>query len=299
VQNTPDSPDNDLDTKHASWSLKIPVLRAFERQVLDSLDASKESFWRCRDALAELATSRAALDFVENGLLKGLASPSYIPQLKLLECDRFTLSLRHLSPKPRSTTVNASVQHRMSAIVAGAVEFQRFEQPSPEPLDIFDPNRKIRRCGTYTFRNGEIIECRAATECGYISAVTDNAILFEMRSESLYNFQWSYDSVTLAPKRIAFVDPLDMRAELGLLTALNLGSPESIPYVHSFLKHHNYLIRWLAVRVLIKLDPQRARVHLIAATSDRHPHIRAAARLISQQLDNASRGIDNGLNVAD
>jgi HEAT repeats len=286
-----------LHAKRGQQALKLQPFHDFVLRVINNLDTSPESFWRCRDALANLTMSRGALDYIEGELLSGLTLAHYLPQFVLLECDRFSLHLRFLSPSPASTTISASVEHRLIAMVHGSAQLYRFEQPKAEPLDVFDRERKLVSLGVSALNAGDVMECRAAVDC-YELSVDDAAIIFEMRSEPVYNFQWLYDSATLAPKRIVFVDSQDMRAGLGLLTALNLRSSDSVPYVRSFLGHPNHFIRWSALKAMVHLEPEKAAAHLDAAVHDCHPQVRAAVVQLKLQVDSAGEGVAIGTDVA-
>lgn len=287
---------NRFHQKKSQRALELKPFRGFALCAIEAIDASPESFWNCRNALRELALSRAALDYIEHELLSGLNSPNYMPQLELLECDSFSLNIRLLSPVLPTGTVNSSIEHRMAAIVHGSVLLDRFEQPKVEPVDVFDRGRKIVSLGSSRFGVGDVIGCRAGIDCHQMNG-RSTAILLEMHSTPVYHFQWFYDSVTLIPKRVLYVDSGDMRAQLGLLTALNLRLRESVPYILSFLRHPNYFIRWSALKTLIKLEPEKATAYLEDATHDCHPQIRAAAVQLKSQNENEGRGGIHGAHV--
>jgi len=275
---------SELHAKTGQQALQLRAFQEFVEVIIDSLDSSPESFWRCRNALADLTMSRAALDYIESELLSGLNNALYLPQLELLECDRFSLALRFLLPSQPSNTVSAFVEHRMMAVVHGSAHLHRFEQPHVEPLDILDRERKIVSLGTSTLSTGNVLACRAAVDC-YQLSVDEPVIVFEMRSEPIYKFQWSYDCVSLVPKRIFYVDSREMRAHLGLLTALNLKSSETVPQVRSFLEHPNHFIRWCALKALIQLEPDKISTYLDDAAHDCHPQIRVAAAQLKGQVE--------------
>jgi hypothetical protein len=289
---------SELHAKKGQPALKLQVFQDFVVHVINTLDTPAESFWRCRNALASLAKSRAALDYMEVELLNGLTSPNYFPRFVLLECDRFSLHLRFLSPTPLpSALISAYIEHRMMAMVHGSAYLHRFVQPSPEPLEIFDVKRKIVPLGVSAFRPGDVMECRAAVDCNRLS-VDGAAVIFEMHSEPIYNFQWFYDSATLLPKKILFVDVQDMRAQLGLMTALHLRSADSLPYVRPFLGHPNHFIRWSALKTMASLEPENVKALLEAAVHDHHPQVRAAAMRLKSQVDNTRKEQANGAHVA-
>lgn len=270
-------------------ALKLQPFRQFVLRVMDELNSSPDAFWKCRDALKDLAKSRGALDYIESQLMDGLDSPNYLPELVVLDCNCFSLHLRFLFPGATPRVVSGSVEHRMMAVVHGTVQVHRFEQPKPEPVDVFDPARKIISGGLVQLNVSDVLECRAAVDCSSLS-VTDPAVMFEMRSKAIYSFQWLYDSITLVPKRLLFVDPHDMRAQLALLTALNLGCAELAPSVRSFLDHPNHFIRWFAVKSLVHLEPDNMSAHLEVAVRDRHAQVRAAALQLLQQANIAGKG---------
>jgi hypothetical protein len=272
---------------HATEGLPAIKLRAFSDfvlRILSVLDSSVTSFWGCADALTELATSRAALEYVETELLTSLRSPHYLPQLKLLECDRFTLFLRYVSPKPPATTLRSPIENRLVAMIKGAARLHSFEQLHPEPPDVFSPDRKLVSLGVSSFAAGDVYRSRAGVDC-YDLSTDQDALLFELRSEPVYKFEWLYDRATLAPRRVVFVDLMDMRADLALVAAAHLRSPESIPFVRPFLKHPNHLIRWSAVKALIHLEPGEAAAYLEALEQDCHPQLREAAHRLRAEIE--------------
>jgi hypothetical protein len=270
-------------------ALTLQPFRQFVLRVMDELDSSPDSFWKCRYALEDLAKSRGALEYIECQLLDGLDCPNYVPELVVLDCNCFSLHLRFVLPGSAPRVVSGSVEHRMMAMVHGTAQVHRFEQPRPEPVDVFDPARRIVCGGVVQLRVGDVLECRAAVDCSSLS-VADSAVMFEMRSRPIYSFQWLYDSITLVPKRLLFVDPQDMRAQLALLTALNLGCAELTPNVRSFLDHPNHFIRWFALKCLAHLEPDKMSAHLEVAVRDRHCQVRAAALEIMQQVNNGGKG---------
>jgi hypothetical protein len=83
---------SELHAKKGQPALKLQVFQDFVVHVINTLDTPAESFWRCRNALASLAKSRAALDYMEVELLNGLTSPNYFPRFVLLSiCASFRL----------------------------------------------------------------------------------------------------------------------------------------------------------------------------------------------------------------
>lgn len=270
-------------------ALKLQPFLQFVLRVMDELDSSPDSFWRCRGALEDLAKSRGALEYIECQLLDGLDCPNYLPELVVLDSGGFSLHLRFVFPGPPPKVVSGSVEHRMMAMVHGTAQVHRFEQPRPEPVDVFDPARRIVSGGVVQLRVGDVLECRAAVDCSSLS-VADSAVMFEMRSRPIYSFQWLYDSITLIPKRLLFVNPQDMRAQLALLTALNLGYAELAPNVRSFLEHPNHFIRWCALKTLLHLEPDKMSADLEVAARDRHSQVRTAALQLMQQVNSAGKG---------
>jgi hypothetical protein len=279
--------------KTSQRALELKVFQDFALRTMELIDESPESFWKCHDALKELALSRAALDYIEHELLGGLNSPQYMPQLELLECDSFRLNMRLLSPASTTNTINSSAENRMMAIVHGSILLHRFEQLRVEPIDVLDQNRQLVSRGSSVLEVGDVIKCRAGIDCHQISD-SGTTILFEMHSAPVYSFQWSYDSATLIPKRVLYTNSVDMRAQLGLLTVLNLQSRESVPDVLPFLNHPNYFIRWCALKTLIQLQPEKASAYLEDAMLDGHPQIKAAAVQLKSKGENTAGGDIHG-----
>jgi hypothetical protein len=283
--------DHFLRDLHATDSLpafKVAAFHDFVLHAINVLDSSPDSFWECCCALKDLANSRAALDYVETELLTSLKTTPFLLQLKLLECDRFTLLLRYQPPKPQAaTTLRSSVENRIMAMIKGTARAHRFTQPLMEPFDVFDAGRKIMSLGESSFCPGDLLKCRAGADCFDLCTVRD-CMFFDLRSDPVYTVEWLYDSATLAPRRMVFVDPLDMRIDVALLTVQHLRSQESIPFVRPFLEHPNHFIRLSAAKALLHLEPDKARTYLEALGRDPHPQLRAAARQLMPQPQTVS-----------
>jgi hypothetical protein len=170
-----------FEQKTSQKALALRPFQGFALRAIEAIDAPKGNFWKCQDALRELALSRAALDYIEHELLSGLDSPHYMPQLDLLACDTFSLNIKLLSPTRSMTggtsTINSFIEHRMAAIVHVSVLLERFEQPKVEPVDVFDRERKIVPLGTSTLGVGDVITCRAGIDCHQINS-SGTVILF-------------------------------------------------------------------------------------------------------------------------
>lgn len=246
------------------------MFRQFIGDVVKVLDDREESFWRCREALLALTSSGGVLEYVEKEISRGLQLPRYMPSFTLLECDRFSLVLRFIGLQKRAATVQGFPYHRMTCVVCGSITAHRFEQPQPLPADVFDPARRIVDRGTCRLNSGEFFELRASSECCDLS-VEDAAILLELRSASLCGFEWHYDASTLIPKCIRSTSAGDMRAEVALLTAMSLGSSDSVAYIAPFIDHPNPFVRAYAIQAVLKPDSKSANEVLRKAEYDTHP----------------------------
>ena len=254
-------------------ALSLAAFRTFVDvavHLADIDDAPNASFWRCEEGFIGLAKSGAILEYAEQEILRGMQIPEYMPEFTLLECDTFRLHLRVVNPGRPKATVLAMPHHRMIYVVEGSVKLDKFEQPRPDPQHIFDPLRKLVRRGSQTLKRGDHISIRALSDsCDF--SVDEFAILLELHSACVGRFEWHYDLVTLSPKWILSSDGGEMRAELALMTAANLGSSDSVVHVASLLDHENPFVRASALKALLRLDKDGARACLCKAGEAKHP----------------------------
>jgi hypothetical protein len=281
MQTTLDHFFRDLHGEHTR-GLLICHFEDFVLKVSNIMDEFPESVWRCQAPLGALGASRSAIEYVERELLRGLDVDRHLPDLTLLKCDRFRLSLRILERGPTSPIIKSDVEHRLIHVVGGALRISRFVQPEPEPTDEFDASRQIVLREEATIATGSFAEFRAAVDVVDIS--TDSiAVFFELRSQPVCRFQWLYEKSTLLPTRILFVPSRDMEAALTILTLMKLGSSVSAPYLSGMLHHPNHLIRLYTLKALLRVNPDHRMLYLKTAESDPHPYVRrAAARLIAE-----------------
>ena len=270
--------DQDLHATKPLPALRVPAFRDFAVKMINEMDSSPESLWNCCSTLSSLALSRAALEYIEAELLTSLQVPSYSLQLKLFECDRFTLFLKYLPSKPnRATTLRSSIENRLITLVGGLARVVRYEQPHPEPFNVFDSSRSLTCLGEVSLSAGEVIKCRAGVECHDV-VVDSHSVFFELRSKPIHKLEWLYDASTLNPRRLIFVDALDMKINMYLLLAHHFRSPKSIPLIRPYLQHPNHFIRLSAAKALLQIEPENAATLLEELGKDSHPQLRAAAQ---------------------
>jgi hypothetical protein len=170
--------------------------------------------------------------------------------------------------------------------VAGphALQVRRFFQARPFPADLLDRSRRLEDRGCQVVRPGESATLLAGHDVVTVSAKDGPTVALVLEVEESLRMSWRYDGKTLLPVSMVASSGEAARLEFALGVLARLGDQRSTTAVQELFWHPDHVVRWAAVRTLMKLDRSAGLDLLEAALRDPHPHVRQAARTAYQRL---------------
>ncbi|WP_414517059.1 HEAT repeat domain-containing protein [Nostoc sp. PCC 9305] len=268
----------------------VPKLATFVEQIerFTSVD-DPEAFWQCEPYFRELLQSNFLKDVLNYEMARFVDDETYSPdgtsevEMLILRSENFSLVMKLLDPSAILTNYIYSIsQHYMVGIVdfsgSGVATLDTFEQPNPDPIEIFDRKKRVVDKGSRILESGDVGLFRAPVDIFRVRPPEKPLILVVFTSKTVAPLLWEYDSSTLFPTRAISADFLSSRLEYTAWMLSELGDDTSIPALKTLLEHEDHYVRWAAIRSVARLDFTQGVNLLHTALEDPHPHIRNAAR---------------------
>ena len=204
--------------------------------------------------------------------------------------EKCVLSLRIIKGNEKSSDrVYSATEHVIIGLVAfkGAspIVFEVFEQPCPDPNDVFDRSRHLQPLGTEILQPGAARRFRAAADIARILPNGIPAVMLILSSATIAPIRWEYDLATLSPVKAIAGYPTSSRLEYTAKLLAEVGDKTSIQPLKSLMQHEDHFVRWAAVRAIVSLDYAEGVASLHDALQDPHPHVRNAARKVISLLE--------------
>jgi hypothetical protein len=267
---------------------QIPALQDFSSTADDLIDANDpSSLFACCKPLERLLAS----DWFEQLVSSELDLMARFPQhssgglsesrMSLLSTDQMVLNLIAM-PQSRAGVSRQLFGALHSAVVgvvgASEVQIRRFFQARPFPVDVLDRSRRLEDRGIQTVLAGQVATISAGHDVIDISAAAGPTVMLWLQARETARLFWRYDSATLMPQALVS-DVGDVgRLEFAAAVLARMGDVRNAPALQKLYWHPDHVVRWAAVRALMKLDRAAGLELLEAALSDPHPHVRQAAR---------------------
>jgi hypothetical protein len=254
---------------------------------LDTYDPSHDAVASLKGDFADLVASGYFLTWVNENLSRLVAKPDeaglwFLPQFNVKRAKGLSLSIAVVTATP--TIVTSSEAALISPIGRQDLKCDLYRIP-PYANEIFDPELQLSHAGSISISRGEVFEIRTDQVQDFRAAEgLAPAVAAVLSGPIVSRFKWSFDRSTLRALASADADSADMQLRAASDLLGHVGDPSSLDLLQSLAEHANHAVRWNAIQNMVRIDPAAARDWLIRATSDPHPHIKAAAKKTLQKL---------------
>jgi hypothetical protein len=264
-----------------------PCTDQLVREIEASYDEREPStFWRCRGAFDDFASSGAISDLANQALSLMLQHPTEPPlrwgvgRFTLLQRRTYSLVLGwSVSPNGRRREMESFNTHGGHAIVhlcsRASIKVRYFALDEVD-FRIFEPSRSLKYSHEVTLKPDETIEIDGGR---FIADFEEEpAVCFlVLQTKALWTHVWGFDRNSLHPWTISAADKQtsELRAALQIFRELRYVASEQV--VRELASHPAHDVRWEAVQTLVALNPAAGAIALRRAVLDAHPHVRNAA----------------------
>jgi hypothetical protein len=268
-------------------------------RIIDELDrllvpGAGEAFWSVRPAFAamdrsflagwstlrlqELLNNKDVLVFRDRNALTINITKGYAISLALIDAPSSGL---YLYP-----------QHYMARNVGRVpVRIRRYTPDRPVQNDIYDPAVRLVLRDEIELQPGESLERNGHTDILDWESVGETGYVLRLHSESLGNYEWSFDRETLSPKGVTVLDSFSSQMTTAMQMLATLGAPLDMDFIEMGLNSEYFHVRWETLKTIGQLAPERAAETLERLKTDAHPSIRRAVEKTLQiNAANASAG---------
>ena len=155
---------------------------------------------------------------------------------------------------------------------------QRYETSIADNA-VFDPTAMLTNQGACHWAAGEVLAKESMSTVHDFQFVgNDGPVYLKVNSKLTGNFEWVFDLKTLKALRHVCVSPGDSNLITMLELLGDVGSPTSIDYILPYVANELHFVRWKAISVITRIDRIVGASLIEAATHDKHPEVRRAAR---------------------
>lgn len=250
------------------WSVR-PLFTEMDRSFLNGWSA-------CR--LRELLDGSEVLVFRDRNALTINITKGYAVSLALIGAPSGALFLYP--------------QHYMARNVGGApLKVRRYTPDRPVQNDVYDPAARLELRDELTLQPGDSIERNGHTDVLDWESEGGAGHLLRLHSESLGNYEWSFDRETLAPKGVTVLDSFSSQMTTVMQMLTTLGAPVDPDFVEMGLASEYFHVRWETLKMIGQIAPERTRETVERLRQDPHPAIRRAAeRTLQMNVTGGSAG---------
>ena len=272
-----------------------PRLAQLARDVEALYDQREPStFWRCRPAFEEFASSGAAADIANDALRLMLDDPTEPPvrwgvaKFTLIQKRPYSLvlawSVRAREPRRRTESMNTHGGHALVRLCSKSPIKVRYFALEEVDFEIFDPASSLRYSHEEVLNPGDTVSIDGEKFIADFEERADVCCLV-LLTAPLWPHVWSFDRDSLCPWTISAADvqTSELRVILRIFRELRHAASEQV--VQELVSHPVHDVRWEAIKTLATLNPAAGATALRSALADRHPHIRnAAARSLASLI---------------
>jgi hypothetical protein len=169
-------------------------------------------------------------------------------------------------------------QHYMARNVGAApIALSQYRPDRPMKNDIYDPDVRLELQSKSKFAPGESLERNGHTDVLDWDADGATGLVLRLHSESLGDYEWVFDRISLAPKGVTVLDSFSSQVTtaMQMLTALNV--PVGQDFIEMGLSSPHFHVRWETIKMINRLAPQQTPEAIERLRNDPHPAIRRAA----------------------
>ncbi|HEX3944361.1 MAG TPA: HEAT repeat domain-containing protein [Rhizomicrobium sp.] len=257
-----------LGTGDGFWSVR-PLFTEMDRSFLNGWST-------CR--LRELLDDKEVLVFRDRNALTINITKGYAISLALIDMPSGALFLYP--------------QHYMARNVGTVpLKVRRYTPDRPVQNDVYDPAVRLELRDERMLDPGESLERNGHSDVLDWESVSGMGYLLRLHSESLGNYEWSFDRETLAPKGVTVLDSFSSQMTTIMQMLTTLGAPVDPVFVEMGLTSEYFHVRWETLKMIGQIAPERTRETVERLSADPHPAIRRAAeRTLQMNADDASAG---------
>jgi len=183
-------------------------------------------------------------------------------------------------------------QHYMARNVGTApLKVRRYTPDRATKNDIYDPAARLELRDERMLEPGESLERDGHADVLDWESEGGTGYLLRLHSESLGNYEWSFDRKTLAPKGVTVLDSFSSQMTTVMQMLTTLGAPVDPHFVEMGLTSEYFHVRWATLKMIGEIAPEQTRETVERLRNDPHPAIRRAAeRTLQMNADDASAG---------
>jgi hypothetical protein len=181
-------------------------------------------------------------------------------------------------------------QHYMARNVGRVpVKVRRYTPDRQIRNDIYDPAARLMLRDEIDLQPGELLERNGHTDVLDWDMQGEPGHVLRLHSESLGNYEWSFDRETLAPKGVTVLDSFSSQMTTAMQMLATLGAPIEPNFIEMGLGSEYFHVRWETLKTISQIAPERTSEALARLKDDPHPSIRRAVEK-TLQMNAASAG---------
>ncbi|MGH6889880.1 MAG: hypothetical protein ACREHF_11920 [Rhizomicrobium sp.] len=168
-------------------------------------------------------------------------------------------------------------QHYMARNVGRVpLKVSRYNLDRPIRNDVYDPDVRLiprdaleLQPGQSLERNGyeDVLDWRSEGATGFI---------LRLHSESLGNYEWTFDREKAAPKGVTVVDSFSSQVATVMQMLTSLEAPIDDEFVELGLASRHFHVRWETLKMINRLAPEQTAKTVERLRDDPHPAIQRA-----------------------
>jgi hypothetical protein len=245
------------------------------RAIFSEMDRSFLAGWTTL-RLRELLDNKEVLVFRDRNALTINITKGYAVSLALIEAPSPGL---YLYP-----------QHYMARNVGRApLKVRRYAPDRPVQNDIYDPAVRLVLRDEIDLEPGESLERNGHTDVLDWESEGGTGYVLRLHSESLGNYEWSFDRETLAPKGVTVLDSFSSQMTTAMQMLATLAAPLDPAFIETGLNSEYFHVRWETLKTIGRIAPERTPETLERLKNDPHPSIRRAVEK-TLQMNAANAG---------
>lgn len=172
------------------------------------------------------------------------------------------------------------------------VKVRRYALDRPTQNGIYDPAVRLELRDEILLQPGESLERNGYTDVLDWESEGETGYVLRLHSESLGNYEWTFDRETFAPKGVTVLDSFSSQMTTAMQMLANLGAPVDPDFVEMGLSSEYFHVRWETLKMIGQIAPERTPETLERLRNDPHPAIRSAVQK-TLQMNASNRNAGN------
>jgi hypothetical protein len=240
---------------------------------------SGENFWSARAIFAEMDRS-----FVNGWAIRGvrdlLDEKDFLVfrdrnTLTINVTRGYALSLAMIDRPPDN--LYFFPQHYMARNVGQVpLKVSRYNPDRPIRNDMYDPEIRLLQRDEFVLQPGESLERNGYEDVLDWRSDRTTGFVLRLHSESLGDYEWTFDRETGAPKGVTILDSYSSQVTTVMQMLTSLGAPIDEDFVEMGLQSRHFHVRWETLKMINQLAPEKTQETVERLKDDPHPAIRRA-----------------------